>query len=992
MAKKSVEATGTAAISVDKGGLRATLEFKPGDGESWDGDRVLSAMKEAGIIEGFRPDDVRAEFGLLIERGTVGPVAVAHGTPPTDPQPETVQWLEIKVPEDLEEQAAKVISEARAPEIIVETRERIKKDKTVTKKPKLPFLPEKQEKVQYTEELVHKKRVYIDPTVEKTGYATAGQKLGTVFPKDPGEAGKSVTGELIPPRLLADPHFYAGRGVTRQKDDLIADEPGFVRIGANWVDIVPFDTHDWEVFLSEDNATCFLSFDPGHAHAAPPTGEGIRAEAVAIGYPDERLFTAEQIDEIVQRAVAENRALEREPLTASRDAAFDIYVSDDKLQAVLNVHKATGKGAQLNLRELGAAIKRSGLAKLNFEQIKQDISAFVHSQETELIGYTLAEGRPAEDGPERGVEFSVRFLEAERTAEIKQKTEAEGLPAELRESGEEFPPEAIEDVGFVEYEQRILSLAPPVPGKAGEDVYGKPIDAPPPHEPEIHCFENVEQVDNVVIARRSGLLHRGWKDGAVLLRVVPHEDAHLRVTLYKSRMAASISMRPSVGTGEPLSWDQVDAAVKEHQITSGVRESLLLAAFKRTEHGERIDGLIFARGKYPHAPESTGVEMLVSVASGKSMTVKNDGSVDYRNQDRITTVDAGDRIARLHDSEGEREDGWDVCGTKLEAPTASAADIEEGDNVHLEADEDGSRLLIADVAGELLVDGNHYEVRPGHTVDGDVDLHSGNVKFPGTVTVKGSVRSGFYVMATGAIHIGELVEAALLSADGEIVVNQGVKGGGKGVLRTKSEIGLTFAEQATLLAVGTIQCRGSLMHCEVKTNGKLRMVGDKGRILGGRVRCREGLETYDLGSERGMKTVVEFGQDYLIADRIEKEEQEMEKLKKEITRIDLTTKSAERKGEQAELSQLHAKKLSYLKMLEKRGLKTFTLRERFEEHHESSLTVRGTLWPGVEIQTHGRTLEITEPKKNVIIWFDPKSGRIEEKSAVEEKEAAQKSS
>jgi uncharacterized protein (DUF342 family) len=992
MAKKSVEATGTAEISIDEGGLRATLSFQPGEGDTWSGDRVLAAMKEAGIIEGFRPDDVRAEFGLMVERGKVGPVAIAHGIPPSEPEPETVQWLEIKVPEDLEEQARKVIGDAKAPEIIVETRERIKKDKMVTKKPKLPFLPEKQEKVQYTEELVHRKRVYIDPTVERTGYATGGQKLGTVFPKDPGEAGKSVTGDLIPPRVLADPQFYAGRGVTRQKDDLVADEPGFVRIGSNWVDIVPFDTHDWDVLLSDDNATCYFTFDPGHAHAAPPTGEDIREAATELGYPEERLFSAEQIDEIVQRAVAENRALEREPLTSSRDATFDIFVSEDTLQAVLNVHKATGRGKQLDLRELGAAIKRSGLAKLNFDQIKQDISAFVRSHDTELTGYTLVEGRKPEEGPERGVEFSVRFLDADRTAEIKQKAETEGLPAEASESVEAFPAEAIEDVAFVEYEQRILSLAPPVPGKPGEDVYGKPIEAPPTHEPDIHCFEHVERVDNVVVARRSGLLHRGWNEGAILLRVVPHEDAYLRVTLYKSRMAASITMRPSVGTGSPLTYEMVEAAIKENAITSGVRESLLRAAFARVENGERIEGLIFARGKYPRAPEATGLELLLDLATGKSVTVKNDGSADYRNQDRITTVEAGTRIARLHESSGESEEGWDVCGNKLEAPAASSADIEEGDNVHLEADEEGSRVLVADLAGELLVEGNRYDVRPGHTVDGDVDLHSGNVKFPGTVTVKGSVRSGFYVMATGAIHVGELVESALLSADGDIIVNQGVKGGGKGVLRTKSEIGLTFAEQATLLAVGTIQCRGSLMHCEVKANGKLRMIGDKGRIMGGRLRCREGIETYDLGSERGMKTIVEFGQDYLIADRIEKEEQEMEKLKKEITRIDLATKAAERKGEQEELGQLHAKKLGYLKLLEKRGLKTFTLRERFEEHHDSSLTVKGTLWPGVEIQTHGRTLEITAPKKNVIIWFDPKSGRIEEQSADKAKEEATQTS
>jgi len=985
MAKKSVEATGTVQISIDEGGLRATATFEPGEGEVWTGDRLLEAMREAGITEGYRPDDVRAEFGLAVERGTVGPFAVAHGTPAGEPKPESVHWLEISVPEALGEQAQKVISEARAPEIIVETRERVKKEKTVVHKPKLPFMPEKTETVPYTEEIVHKKRVYIDPTVERTGYAAEGQKLGTVFPRDPGEAGRTVTGEIIPPRLLADPLFYTGHGVTRQKDDLMAAEDGFVRIGANWVDVVPFDTHEWEVSLSEDNATCYFSFDPGHAHAAAPTGEEIRAQALALGYPEERLFSADQIEEIVQQAVAREEVLENEPLTGSRDAAFDIFVSEDKLQAVLNVHKATGKGTALNLRELGAAIKRSGIVKLQFDQIKQDISAFVQSTETELIGYTLREGTAAEPGPERSVEFSVRFLDADRAAEIKLKAEQEGLPPEVTDSATEFPPDCIEDVAVVEYDQRILSVAPPVPGKPGEDVYGKQIEPPPPHEPDIRTFEFVERVDTMVVARRSGMLQRGWKDHAILLRVVPHEDAQVRVTLYNSRMAAAISMKPATGTGNRLTWETVQQAIAEKEITSGSRETLLRAAFERVEKGERIDTLIFARGKYPAAAEGAGMEMLIDVATGKGMTIKSDGSADYHNQDRITTVEVGAQIARIRPGGDSGQDGWDVCGTRLEAAQSSTVNIDIGENLHLEDQEDGSRILVADIAGELLVEGSRYQIRASHSVDGDVDLHSGNIRFPGSVTVKGSVRSGFYVMAGGAIHVGELVEAALLSAEAEIIVNQGVKGAGKGVLRTKTEIGLTFAEQATLLAVDAIQCRGSLVHCEVKTNGKLSMIGDKCRIIGGRIRCREGIETFDLGSERGVRTVVEFGQDYLIADRIEKEEQEMEKLKKEITRIDLAMKGAERSGKSAELDTLHAQKLGYLKLLEKRGLRVFTLRERFEEHHDSSLKVTGTLWPGVTIETHGRSLEITSPKKNVIIWFDPKSGRIEETGAAEKK-------
>jgi uncharacterized protein (DUF342 family) len=262
-------------------------------------------------------------------------------------------------------------------------------------------------------------------------------------------------------------------------------------------------------------------------------------------------------------------------------------------------------------------------------------------------------------------------------------------------------------------------------------------------------------------------------------------------------------------------------------------------------------------------------------------------------------------------------------------------------------------------------------------VDGDVDLSSGNVKFPGTVTIKGSVRSGFVVMAAGDIQVGEMVEASLLSADGDIVVNQGVKGAGKAVLRSKKSIGLVFAEQATILSVGNVQAKNSLVHCTVKTNGKVRMIGDRGTILGGTIRAREGLETDNLGSERGVKTSVAFGQNFLIADQIENEEREMAKAKKQVADIDFALRDKAREHNKSELDNLHAKKLMLLKTIEKRGLRVFTLRERFEEHQESSIVVRGTMYPGVVFESHGRSLPIETERKNTVVAFSPESGKIE---------------
>ena len=204
-----------------------------------------------------------------------------------------------------------------------------------------------------------------------------------------------------------------------------------------------------------------------------------------------------------------------------------------------------------------------------------------------------------------------------------------------------------------------------------------------------------------------------------------------------------------------------------------------------------------------------------------------------------------------------------------------------------------------------------------------------------------------------------------------------MKGAGKAVLRTKKNVGIVFAEQTSILAVGDIQVRNSLVHCQVKSNGQLRMIGDRTSIVGGTLRCRGGLETHNLGSERGTKTVVCFGQDFLIADRIEREEKEIETAKKEIARIDFAMKEKEREHEKEALDALHRRKLALLKTIEKRGLRVFTLRERFEEHHEGSITVHSTLHPGVVFESHGRTREITSPRKNVVVIFNRESGRIE---------------
>ena len=446
-------------------------------------------------------------------------------------------------------------------------------------------------------------------------------------------------------------------------------------------------------------------------------------------------------------------------------------------------------------------------------------------------------------------------------------------------------------------------------------------------------------------------------------------------------MAALITIASGDPLAEAATFDEVLTAVQTAGVTHGIDDELLRRAASRAREGETIDELIIARGRHPSGRGEGRLEMLVATEENPAGTASP--AVDENestHQGRIAVVSSGTTIARFRPIDDGSQNGWDVTGAAIQAKAIQpeSSDVETGENIRAEPQPDGGFLLVAEVDGELFLKKKRFEVRRRTVIGDDVDESSGNVRVTGSVVVRGTVRSGHFVVSGGDLYIGRNVEAALLSAEGDIVINNGVLGHGKAVLRTRKSVGLTFAEQSTILAVGNIQARNSLVDCTIKTNGKIRMIGKQSSVVGGFIKTRIGLETIDLGSDTGAPTRVDFGQNVLVADQIEREEQEIEKLKVEITRINTILEKSEEGGEKVNLDELHARKLRAMKLLEKRCLRLFTLREQFEEHFDSKVIVRGSVYPGVVIESHGRSLAIAAETKNVMFSFNPQTGQIVE--------------
>jgi uncharacterized protein (DUF342 family) len=334
-------------------------------------------------------------------------------------------------------------------------------------------------------------------------------------------------------------------------------------------------------------------------------------------------------------------------------------------------------------------------------------------------------------------------------------------------------------------------------------------------------------------------------------------------------------------------------------------------------------------------------------------------------------------LAEILPPETVPQDGWDVTGTPIPAKNDSSETFTVGKNVREEV-RDGKTLLIANANGELQFNEKSISIREGYVIQGNIDLKTGNIKFPGSVFVSGFVDSGFFVFSGGDIEIDEGIEAALLSAEGSIRIGQGIKGKGKAVLRSKKNISASFAEQAVIMSVGDIEIKNGCIRCMIKCNGKIALPTEKGALIGGAVKSRMGIDAAILGTERGVQTEISFGQDYLLADQIENEEKAIQKLNVATSKLNVLMREAEKNGDTAKLESCRMEKLRNLKQIEKMNYQLITLREKFEEHFPGEILVREILYPGVVIESHGRYYEVKEPKKKVRLFFDEAVGKIVE--------------
>jgi uncharacterized protein (DUF342 family) len=958
-------AKGDVSITINAQETEAKLVFVPNpEGLGWDldainklaGENHLSPPPSPKLLEPFLQKAVRAKEPMEL--------VLYEGVLPEDPVNESVAWEPLPMPEDIVSLRDEVLSNAGAPELYRIRTEKVKREAVVKKPNKLPFLPPKEEVVVTWDKREIREAAEVNPEVKETRYAEKGKKLGTLAPPKPGKPGKSVFGRPIPPVQKGDGLFLLGAGLFREKNEVHAQYGGILRIGENWADVVPLAKPSWNITPGSDGITLFFTFEPGDPRFAVPTGEEILATVQGVDPGD--LVPPEDLDAIIGESVKTREAAMAFPLFRIREAEARVLISPDQIKAELYLRKGVAGARPLEMKAISQAVKDSQVQGFDVEKLKAAIHGFMQGPELELKGYLLVEGKASTRGKDKAIKLLAAPLpEEEKTALLERlKTLPPGS------LGLSFPPGEADTLVITGKGERVAQIEKTADGESGKDVFGRPLPGLPGNDPELKLFRGLRQQGSDILAEEPGLLLIKGSEKSFWGQILDYQDGTIRVHVSEDVMEVSADLIREQGMGKPLKQEGVLKALAEAGVVKGIIPGAVEAALRLAFAQGRCTAQVLARGEPPIARDASAVKWL--------LPVKQDPSGNMA-QGQSFSVAQGTVLAEILPVGSEGRPGFNVKGTVLDPEKGLSIKTEHDGSISEVPLQEGSqgRRLVAACSGELSFDGAILRISTIQKIQGDVGPDTGNINFSGEVRITGKVNPGFTVMGGRDVLIAGSAESALISAGGKVVAAQGIIGAGKGVVRARTTIDASFARQATLMAVEDIRIKNGCTLCNIKTNGRLLIAGEGGKLVGGVCKARQGVNAGDIGSEQGSRTEISFGQDYLVKDQIEAAERDIEKIKAGLLQVETKIKQA---GQMPlALEAARGEKVKLMKLLEQANLKVFTLREKFEEHFDSEVRIQGTVYPGVVMESHDRYYEITQKRSRVVFYFDRESGRIKER-------------
>ncbi|EMJ93211.1 DUF342 domain-containing protein [Leptospira alstonii] len=428
------------------------------------------------------------------------------------------------------------------------------------------------------------------------------------------------------------------------------------------------------------------------------------------------------------------------------------------------------------------------------------------------------------------------------------------------------------------------------------------------------------------------------------------ESSRITIEISEDRMKAYLIFYPPKYGGRILNSEQIQESILQKGIQFGIRKETVDRFSEEPEYGKKI---LIAEGVPPVPGKNGDIRILFIHPAAPNLEEDEFGRVDFKNIQIIQSVAKDQKLAEKISPLPGKE-GKNVLGEILPYDSGKEAEWKLGANV---------RLSLEGTSVHSLIDGRPILDRQG-TIRVDeichlenVDFSTGNVNFPGTIIVEGSIADGFTLETEGSIIVKKSVGKVFLKAGGDVVLSGGFMGRNGGLIESGADIYTRFVEQGRLIAKNTIFIEEASMHSELVAGESVVIHGGRGELIGGSCVAGKSVICTKLGAIAETKTSVSVGIRPELLEDLEKLRSEVQKnqeiLKKvELSLVKLNEDSQRRQltaEEKESLPKLSAIKQKYSGILNNLLGQEQSVIMGFEPDKDSYVEVEQEIFPGVDI-------------------------------------------
>ncbi len=524
----------------------------------------------------------------------------------------------------------------------------------------------------------------------------------------------------------------------------------------------------------------------------------------------------------------------------------------------------------------------------------------------------------------------------------------------------------------------IGKLIPATSAQPGKNVYGQAVNPTGPERGKSinlvdggGCF--IDQTSLNVRSDRFGLVTQINQDVFV--------DDSKMMAISKDHMQVRATIYPKDFRGNRITLERMRNALDAEGLSGTVDQKALVEAIEHaSDSGSKVNDVIICRGHPPTDGTDGWFEMIYKDERPDFGELDEDtGRMDFRARGIVRSVAAGELLGRLHPPQ-QGVPGRDVYSRIIPAREGMALNLQLMGNV--EAGENGGEYF-ASGNGMVFFVGNTLSVTDVFTIDGDVNMRTGNIELEdGSVHVKGAVLSGFSVTSPGNVLVEDLIENAQVKAEGDIEVLGGIVMDPKGgKVSAKGGLSALYAKNATIAVGGDLNITHELANCIVFAGNKVNVVKGRGRIIGSTVRAGKGVVANEIGSDLGVETTIFLG---IERRSFSDELAQKKKLQSVLQRIYgslgtddpkaiLARAPKDKRQAVASLLQARLRAEKKVKAIEEELEKE---RQRVRKAVEARVRVRKVIYPGTIINCFGVSLKISEPVHNSQVYYDPKEQKV----------------